>query len=289
MIEWGTNQTIMGKIPITDTIINSLAKLIDDAKSERRDPAHNDITELIEQHGLTKGDPNYHRHKAPVGKTKRVRHTLMWALENDIESGEKFAAGLISRIKSYGGFRNGSNNYVGAEAITNLIEALKSQGTVLSEDGTLNTVSIELLTGKELTDALKQYVARAKRGVEDAALLLGTSKDLIEAVAAHVLEEKNFPSSQHPSFPMLLGQAFTALEMATEAKKKISDEDPRITRDRALYELACSINRLRNKEGTGHGRPWLPNITSAEAKASVQLMGIISEVMLTKLESSTQS
>jgi hypothetical protein len=26
-----------------------------------------------------------------------------------------------------------------------------------------------------------------------------------------------------------------------------------------MYKLGCAINRLRNKEGTGHGRPFLSN------------------------------
>ena len=47
-----------------------------------------------------------------------------------------------------------------------------------------------------------------------------------------------------------------------------------------MFELACGINALRNKAGTGHGRPWLSNVTDSEAKAVVEFMGVIAEWML---------
>ena len=39
--------------------------------------------------------------------------------------------------------------------------------------------------------ALSSYVERARKGGEDAALLTGTAKDLLEATAAYVLTEIN--------------------------------------------------------------------------------------------------
>lgn len=135
-----------------------------------------------------------------------------------------------------------------------------------------------------LTKALKLYVIRAKKGIEDAALMVGTSKDLMEAVAAHVLHELwgHYPTTV--DFPTLLGQVFTALDMATPQKQKEEGEHPRFRIERAMYEMGCSINRLRNKQGTGHGRPWLPDINDSKGKAAVEFIGIISEVMLSNLE-----
>jgi hypothetical protein len=47
-----------------------------------------------------------------------------------------------------------------------------------------------------------------------------------------------------------------------------------------MFALACAVNAMRNKLGTGHGRPWLPNITDTEAQAAIQFMGTIAEWML---------
>jgi hypothetical protein len=52
--------------------------------------------------------------------------------------------------------------------------------------------------------------------------------------------------------------------------------------ERALFDLACAVNQLRNREGTGHGRPWLPSVTEAEAKIATEAMGNIVEYLLLK-------
>ncbi len=117
----------------------------------------------------------------------------------------------------------------------------------------------------------------------DAALLAGTGKDLLEAVAKHVLDLK---WGQHPknNFPTLLGQAFVSLGMATPAAKSAQDGSPQQRYEKALYEMGCAVNMLRNKEGTGHGRPFLPSLTQAEAVNAVQAMGVICDYMLQKLK-----
>jgi hypothetical protein len=45
--------------------------------------------------------------------------------------------------------------------------------------------------------------------------------------------------------------------------------------DLALYDLACAVNRLRNRQGTGHGRPFEPTVTQAQARTAVQSMGLV--------------
>lgn len=51
-----------------------------------------------------------------------------------------------------------------------------------------------------------------------------------------------------------------------------------------LYELGCAVNNLRNKQGTGHGRPFLSTVMDIEAKAAIESMGMISEFLLSKLQ-----
>ncbi|MBT9141194.1 MAG: hypothetical protein DDT30_01783 [Dehalococcoidia bacterium] len=272
----------MDKIPVNDTGIYALARLVDDAQKERRDPSHSDIEFQINKSMLSDGDPN--KEGPPVGKAKRVRCVLTWGIENRPESAEYFAAGLISAVKACGGFRESSPNYVGKDEITNLAEALKYLGISLASDGSLVPLALEGLSGKSLTKVLEIYVERAKKGIEDAALVVGTSKDLMEAVAAHVLQElwAHYPTTVN--FPTLLGQAFTALGLSTPADKRETGEHPRKNLERKMYDLACAINRLRNKQATGHGRPWLPDLSNDEARASIEFIGTISERMLNELK-----
>lgn len=268
--------------PLSDEIVIAMASLVDDAQVATREPSHSDIEFQIQRSGLERADPK--SQGRAVGKAKRIRAVLSWALENNLNAGEKLVYYLISTIRGMGGFRPTSPNYVGQEAIINAIQAFKAEGYVLSSDGELRPIVLENLTNKEIEEALYAYVNRAKRGVEDAALLTGTGKDLLEAVSAHVLVNKwgSYPTTAN--FPTLLGQAFTALGLATSTESIKKDEPVKRKMERALYELACSINKLRNKEGTGHGRPFLSSMTEEEARVAIESIGIISEYLLTALK-----
>lgn len=272
----------MNNIPIDDTVIYAIARLVDDAQSERRDPSHSDIEFQISRSKLEDEDPN--KEGPPVGKAKRVRTVLSSAFESAPQKAEIFATGIISSVKSCGGFREGSTNYVGAEAVSNLAEALKPLGVTLGIDGSVSQVTLTSLSGKELTEALRGYVDRAKKGIEDGALVVGTSKDLMEAVAAHVLQELWGQYPTITNFPTLLGQAFIALDMATPEQKPQPGEHQRTRVERAMYETACAVNSLRNKQGTGHGRPWLPELRDSEVCAAIEFIGVLSALMLDNLE-----
>ena len=271
------------KIPIDDTVIYALSRLVDDAQSERRDPSHSDIESQISRTQLDGADPNK-QGGPPVGKAKRVRTVLLWAIDSNPQKAELFAAGIISTVKSCGGFREQSPNYVGREAIDNLAAALKPFGVSLGPDGSVSQIALESLSGKELTDALRGYVDRAKKGIEDGALAVGTSKDLIEAVSAHVLQELYGKYPTIANFPTLLGQAFLALDMMTPVQNPIPGEHQRTRLERAMYETACAVNNLRNKQGSGHGRPWLPDLRPSEVRAAVEFIGVLSKLMLDNLE-----
>lgn len=272
----------MDRIPVNEVIIYSLIRLVQDAQKDRRDPSHSDIEFQLNKAGLIQVDPKKNG-SPPVGKSKRLRTVLYWALENDISKAEKLAAGIITSVRGCGGFRESSPNFVGLDVITDLRDVLQPEGIILCEDGALLPVALESLSGDNLTVALRGYVNRAKKGIEDAALVVGTSKDLMEAVAAHVIQELRNYYPTKVNFPSLLGQAFIELDMATPSQNQVQGEHQRCKLERSLYETACSINNLRNKQGTGHGRPWVPDLRDSEAKAAVEFIGVISELMLDNL------
>lgn len=266
------------RAPANDAIIVAVASLVDDAQSQTREPSHSDIEFQINRAGLTAGDPR--SRGQIVGKAKRVRATLSWALEHAPDNAEVFVAALIALVRGKGGFRSGSPNFVGADAIPDAAEAFRSEGYVLTAEGELRPASIDTLGGAELTAALEAYVRRARRGSEDAAILIGTGKDLLEATAAHVISERFGDYPQQSNLPTLLGQAFTVLGLATPLAPPQQGEPPQRRLERALYEAGCAVNALRNKEGTGHGRPWLPSVSDGEARAAIQLIGIVSGFLL---------
>lgn len=266
------------RAPVNDAIIIAIARLVDDAQTETREPSHSDIEFQIGRAGLSGGDPK--SQGQVVGKAKRVRATLSWALEQAPDNAEVFVAYLIALIRGKGGFRPGSPNFVGEDAIADAVEAFRSEGFILSPEGELHPTNLDTLSGPALTSALEGYVRRARRGSEDAALLVGTGKDLLEATAAHIIFERFGQYPQQANFPTLLGQAFTALGLATPQTPVRQGEPPQSRLERALYEAGCAVNALRNKQGTGHGRPWLPTVSDQDARAAIQLIGIVSGFLL---------
>ena len=153
----------------------------------------------------------------------------------------------------------------------------------LSLDGELRPRLLEGLEGTLLSEALWRYVRRARRGALDAALVVGTGKDLLEATAAHVILEIQGTSSSTDNFPSRLAQAYYALGLPTSQDKPKPGDTPQQALDRALFDAACAVNRLRNKQGIGHGRAWLPTVTDAEARTAVELMGIVADRLLSVL------
>ncbi|WP_407271052.1 abortive infection family protein [Radiobacillus sp. PE A8.2] len=276
---------IMQGAPLTDEIAISLSQLIDDSQAtNRRDPSHSDLDFIVQKAELWIVDPKNEGRN--VGKAKRLRAVLYWALENDIKKGEKLVKSVISIVKASGGFRKDSINYTGQEQIENLMQAFKSTGYGLTLNGEIQPVILDNLSEKEMSEALHNYIRRAKQGVEDAALVAGTGKDLMEAVAAHVILKKMGSYPSQANFPTLLGQAFMMVGVATSYyKKDSSNPEPATHRfEKSLYELACSINKLRNKERTGHGRPFLSNLSQEESISAIESIGVVAEYLLNKLE-----
>lgn len=269
-----------GSAPLSDTIITVISHLVDDAQTGTRKPSHSELEHEFQRTGLINADPS--RLGNRVGKAKRVRGILSWALEHEPTAGERLVAYLIALVRGVGGFREKSPNFVGHEPIQNAQAAFRREGYDLTHDGDLLPLLLDNLSGLELIQALRIYIRRAKRGAEDAALVTGSGKDLLEATAAHVLVQRfGTYSGSTKNFPTVLGQAFTCVGLNTQRENAKSAQDKI---DSALYQLACAVNNLRNHEGTGHGRPFLPNVTPGQARTAIESMGIVAERLLDSLE-----
>lgn len=273
------------KIPaLTDSIAQAVADLFD---ADRR-PAHSDIDRLFANAGLLEGDPKHQNSNLTIGKRRRVLAVLTYALDEDRVAGAKLAARLLGAVRGVGGFRSGSQDYVGEEALRNARAAFRDRGFELDDDGNLRPLSLENLEGAELSEALSLYVRRARAGNEDAALVTGTGKDLLEAASRHVLVRRTGAYDPNMGFPMTLYHAFYAQGLETppgdilDAWEKKLDADPRKRLEQTLYLVGLAVNKLRNTDGTGHGRPFVPSVTPREAKIAIEAMGLVTEMLLEK-------
>ena len=258
---------------ISDEVAGALARFFDQIG-----PSHDDLDRLFARAGVMDVDPK-RGSPIPVGKMKRVRGVLYWASDNDPEAGSDLVRSLVDAVRSVGGFRPGSENYPGEDAVLALHEAFANVGYELGADGVLRARVLDGLEGADLTEALWAYVRRARSGSSDSALLLGTAKDLTEATARHVLVERTgaYPTGAH--FQTTLWQAFERLGLACPDVQRIeiSGVGPWEGVEQALFILACAVNRYRNAEGVGHGRPDPSLATTAQSRIAAEAAALVAE------------
>jgi hypothetical protein len=267
---------------LSDEVVSAVARFFEGG----RGPSHDELSRLFRRFGLADADPAERFPNEQIGKMKRVREVLSAAIDTNAPAGEQLVKGIVASIRARGGFRETSAEYAGHDAIKAARDAFRAQGYDLDSSGELRPMLLDDLAGVAATDALAAYTRRAHAGSTDAALVLGTGKDLVEATARHVLVETTGGYPAEGNFPATLYQAFDRLQLATPSTEIIQslEEDARAAMQQALWLLAVAVNRFRNEEGIGHGRPLPATITEAEARLSIQAMALVSQLLLDALD-----
>jgi len=75
--------------------------------------------------------------------------------------------------------------------------------------------------------------------------------------------------------------------MATPKNPKEANEPAIKDYERAMFNMATSINGVRNKEGTGHGKLCISALSSSESHSIIESVGIIAEFLLNRLGESS--
>ena len=264
---------------LNEELITLLPRFVD-----QRGPSHDEITRMVSRAGLSGAELGSHDGH-PRGKVKRLRMILAFAIDRKPDKGARFVELFVNQVRASGGFRPGTPDCPGTETVNQLREAFRRVGYDLDPEGNLRPTVLENLEGADLTEALSAYVRRAQLGSGDPELLIGTAKNLEEATVRHVLKEitgdyATVGPAAH--FPTALFNAFYALDLKGSNVKL--DKDPYRALQQALFLLACSVNRLRNDRGDGHGRPDPSVATALEGRLSTQSAGLVCELLLTALQ-----
>jgi hypothetical protein len=161
-------------------------------------PSHSMITGVILRAGYSDGDDYVAGRMDNPNKEQRVQSAVRRAIRRP-DRARDLTEGLLTQLRLHGCFQTEST-YVSRVAA--LRSALRRSGYSTSDDGTLLTLgAIDLQTGNH--SALDEQVDRLRRSTDDPAQLIGSAKDLLEAVARFVLEELSFPVSQNADFGQL--------------------------------------------------------------------------------------
>lgn len=129
--------------------------------------------------------------------------------------------------------------------------------------------------------AIEDQLTRLRRATDDPALLLGTAKELLESTAKYVLDAFSVPYGASTAFDELW---FHARDRLGLHPKDVNLTEPGGEQVREILQASWSIaqmsNRLRNLEGTGHGRTLPTAVTPDTAMLVVREACSVAEMVL---------
>jgi hypothetical protein len=266
---------------VNSEIASALARFFEEGKG----PSHDELDRVFLKSNLSRFDPAPDAASRSVGKMKRVRGGLLDGSQADPAATLLFVKDLIAMLKARGCFIQGNDQYAGEPAIRAAQSAMRAVGWRLDASGDFYPASIAGLEGRDLSEALKQYVRRIQRASDDDALTIGSAKELLEAAARHVTVETTGSFDRRADFPTTLFRASTMAGTGVPTSRMIDDLDADAFRavEQGLALTALAINRLRNLEGTGHGRPTPTRATRRQGIIAAQAAAAICYVLLSEL------
>jgi hypothetical protein len=259
-----------------------LAAVADQLVDANRPPSHDELRLVFRRAGVSAADPA--DGKSTVGKVKRVRAVASWCAANDPVKGGRLFEELVGAVRAEGGFATNSEAFIGNEVLDNLRRVLQAVGYTLDADGTLAPLLLDNVPEVERDATLAQYAKRLRRGAADSPLVTGTGKDLLEASARHVLTKSGQGYDERAGLPHTLMNAYTTLGLTPPPGSLVLgetlDPNPAAQIEQAVFLLGVAVNRLRNAEGTGHGRPYPSTVTPRQAELATQAIALASELLL---------
>jgi hypothetical protein len=155
----------------------------------------------------------------------------------------------------------------------------------LSDKGFLEPVVLSNLDHHAQRPVIETYIDRLRRATEDAPLLIGTAKEVLETTARFVLHDLGRPVERAPKFGNLLHEARAALDLLPQS---VNDTGSTARTVREIYDglwkVAKAVNELRDKAGTGHGRIEQSEVSPEVARVVVQAAGLLGALMLDTLD-----
>ena len=254
-----------------------LARSVADFWAGGAGPTHNEVTDVLDTFGANIADgPKRERVSAAVKAVDR---------EDVIPLVEE----LIELLRRDGAFDR-TNPYAADEAKgEQLAESLRPHGITLLEDGRTETDLGVFVDASTLPDeaVVREHVRRLRLalGEGDSALLLGSSKELLESTAKIVLDRVGeAPPAQYPA---LVTRALQVLMLhpksAPEQREDVMEPVRKILG--GVVQVAMEINELRGERGTGHGRAEAPvSLTSRHGRLAAGAAVLVATLMFDTLD-----
>ncbi|MHB1733751.1 MAG: abortive infection family protein [Ferrimicrobium acidiphilum] len=269
----------MSQYPVSDEIGTALGKFFFGGSG----PSHNALTSVFVGSGYGQDAPYDSSTKTP-NKETRVQSAIKAAARRP-QHARKLVDGLLVQLRTHGCFDPEASTY-NAEAVRVTQRAFYRSGWVLDDHGGLTQEgSIDLSTGGRT--ALDEQLDRLRRSTDDPGQLLGTAKDLLEAVAKFVLEELEVQLSGAPDFDHLW---YLARERLGILPQQVKVDLPGAKQIRTILQSSWTIaqqaNELRGLQGSGHGRTLPTGVSPEMALLVVREACSVAEYTLNQLDRS---
>jgi Abortive infection C-terminus len=267
----------MPQPPVSQEIAAALARFFFGGAG----PSHASITNVSAAAGYADDDPYSPVTQGP-NKEERVR-TVLDAARRRPERARELVDALLVQLRVYGCF-NPEGAFYDRENVLTAQRAFRRAGWALSDEGLLSIVgAIELTTGGR--EALDEQMDRLRRSTDDPGQLLGSAKDLLEAIAKFALEEIGFPAPSNAGFDHLWHLARDRLGMLPN---QVDAGLPGAKNIKAILQsswtIAEQVNGLRGLQGTGHGRTLPTGVSADMALMVVREACSVAEFALTRLD-----
>lgn len=260
-------------VPLSDDVIAALARFFHKGAG----PSHTEISRALTGTGY--GDGYTYDPEVPgPNKEERVLRGLTLAKRQPARARDLVEA-VLSTLRGAG--LVGGN--AAGEDVDRLRRALGSAGWYLTDDGHVQPFGqVDLDTGGRA--ALDEQVDRLRRSTSDPALLIGTAKELLESVSKFVLEELGMPVDDKMDYNHLWHLARERLGVLPQ---QVDANLPGAEAIRAIHQstwsLADQVNKLRNLQGTGHGRTLPSGVSEDLAMLVVREAATVADYMLARL------
>ena len=273
------------RYPVSDEIAATLGAFVLGGHG----PTHSNLTQVFERTSYGSAAPyNSKSTNQYLNKVDRVRLTIQAAIKNPTRARD-LIEGLLSEYRASGLFKtmeDMQNGKEGLERYRLAKEAFMRSGWELTESGEIFPAGFSSVVKTEGRPAINEQLDRLRRGSDDPALMIGTAKEMLESTAKYVCETFSVPYRVNMSFNELWHLARERLGILP---KQVDQSQPGAEELREILQSSWSIarmtNKLRNDEGTGHGRTLTTAIGPSVAHFVVREACNVVQLVLETLDS----
>ena len=272
------------RYPVSDEIASTLAAFVSGGG-----PTHSNLTQVFERTGYGSAAPyNSRSTNQQLNKVDRVRLTIQAAIEDPTRAHE-LIEGLLSEYRACSLFNTMEDQQKEGKRLERYRlakQAFMRSGWELTESGEIFPAGVISLVATEGRPAINEQLERLRRGLDDPALMLGIAKEMLESTAKYVCKAFSVPYRMNTSFDELWHLARERLGILPE---QVEQSQPGAKELREILQSSWSIarmtNKLRNDEGTGHGRTLTTAIGPSVAHFVVREACNVVQLVLETLDS----